>query len=274
VDKFFQGQSSFNYIEKIVLSKIVMSYKKISILVIDIGNTSSSIGYYRNGKVSGVGRCPSRFTSVDEVMPLITAKPVDGVVIASVVPPVNARWKKVMKEAGLPAPLFVSCDLEIGVPVNYPKPEKIGADRLANAAAAVRSLGTPSVVCDFGTALTFDILDAKKGYVGGIICPGLPLMFDYLAEKTELLPHVEPSKTKAVVGRNTKQAMQIGARLGYRGMVREILGALKEDFGVEELPVSCTGGYAGWIFKDWDVSAVIDPKLTLRGVGIIGELNL
>ena len=193
--------------------------------------------------------------------------------IASVVPPVNARWKKALKAAGLPAPLFISHALNLGVPVDYPRPENIGADRLANAAAAARLLGAPSVVCDFGTALTFDILDAEKGYTGGIICPGLPLMFDYLAEKTALLPHITPSKTNAVVGRNTKQAMRIGARLGYRGMVREILAALKNDFGVDELPVCCTGGYAGWIFKDWDVRAVVDPKLTLRGVGIIGELN-
>ena len=131
----------------------------------------------------------------------------------------------------------------------------------------------PSVVCDFGTALTFDILDRKRGYIGGVICPGLPLMFDYLAEKTALLPHVEPSRTKAVVGRNTTQAMQIGARLGYRGMVREILSVLKCDLEAKTLPVCCTGGYAGWIFKDWDVDAVIDPTLTLKGLGIIGELN-
>ncbi|MDF7824307.1 type III pantothenate kinase [Pontiellaceae bacterium B12227] len=245
-----------------------------AILVVDIGNTSTSIGYYRNGKVTSVGRCKSRFQTLEEVAPLITKKAVDAVVIASVVPPVNARWKKAMKASGLPAPLFISCELELGIPVDYPKPENIGADRLANAAAAARLLGTPSVVCDFGTALTFDILDAKRGYKGGIICPGLPLMFDYLAEKTALLPHVEPSKIKAVVGRNTKQAMQIGARLGYRGMVREILQSLEKDFGVDELPVCCTGGYAGWIFKDWDIPAIIDPKLTLRGIGIIGELNL
>jgi len=242
-------------------------------LVIDIGNTSTSIGYHCNGRVSGVGRCKSRFNDVEAVRPLITAKPVDQVVIASVVPPVNARWKKVLKCAGLPAPLFVSYELDLGVPVDYPHKERIGADRLANAAAAAKLFGTPSVVCDFGTALTFDVLDGTRGYIGGIICPGLPLMFDYLAEKTALLPHVEPSRTKAVVGRNTKQAMQIGARLGYRGMVREILEALKNDLHVPNLKVCCTGGYAGWIFKDWDVEAVIDPNLTLKGLGIIGELN-
>ncbi len=244
-----------------------------TLLVIDIGNTSTSVGYYRNGKVSGVKRCDSRFKSPDEIAPLISTKPADGVVIASVVPPVNAKWKRLIKNAGLPDPLFVSHELELGVPIDYPKPENIGADRLANAAAAAKLLGTPSVVCDFGTALTFDVIDGQRGYIGGIICPGLPLMFDYLAEKTELLPHVAPSKTKAVVGRNTKQAMQIGARLGYRGMVREILQSLEKELGTKKLPVCCTGGYAGWIFKDWDLAATIDPNLTLKGLGIIGELN-
>jgi type III pantothenate kinase len=98
-------------------------------------------------------------------------------------------------------------------------------------------------------------------------------MFDYLAEKTALLPHVEPSVTKAVVGRNTRQAMQIGARLGYRGMVRGILDALRVELDAPDLPVCCTGGYAGWIFRKWDVEAIMDPNLTLKGLGIIGELN-
>ncbi len=244
-----------------------------STLVIDIGNTSTSTGYYRNGKVSRVGRCSSRFGADEEVVPLLTARPVDAVVVASVVPPVNAKWKRLVKNAGLPDPLFVHHELELGVLVDYPKPGNMGADRLANAAAAAKLFGTPSVVCDFGTALTFDVLDRNRGYIGGIICPGLPLMFDYLSEKTALLPHVKPSKTKAVVGRNTVQAMQIGARLGYRGMVREVLQSLEKELDASNLPVCCTGGYAGWIFKDWDVAATIDPNLTLKGLGIIGELN-
>ncbi len=243
------------------------------ILVIDIGNTSTSVGYYCNGKVSGVGRCKSGFQAEEEVVSLIMAKRVDAVVLASVLPRVNVLWERVLKRAGLPVPLWVSHELKLGVPVDYPKPEKIGADRLANAAAAAKLLGTPSVVCDFGTALTFDIIDADRGYIGGIICPGLPLMFDYLAEKTALLPQVTPSKTNAVIGRNTKQAMQIGARLGYRGMVREIIHSLEKELGAKNLPVCCTGGYAAWIFDDWDIAATIDPELTLKGLGFIGELN-
>jgi type III pantothenate kinase len=242
-------------------------------LVIDIGNTSTTIGTCRNGRISGVGRCASRFKEADAAALPISGRSVDQVVVASVVPALNARWKRVIKASGLPAPLFVDHTLELGIRVDYPHPERIGADRLANAAAAARLFGTPSVVCDFGTALTFDVVHASRGYIGGIICPGLPLMFDYLAEKTALLPHVEPSKTKAVVGRSTEQAMQIGARLGYRGMVREILGRLRTELDAPDLPVCCTGGYSGWIFKDWDVDAAIDPQLTLKGLGIIGELN-
>lgn len=244
-----------------------------TVLSIDIGNTSTSVGYFRSGKIQRAGRCESRFQSAGEIRPLLTVQPVDAVVVASVVPAVNDRWKRLIRQCRLPEPLMVNHRLNLGVKLDYPRPAKIGADRLANAAAAARLLGTPSVVCDFGTALTFDVIDAERGYIGGIICPGLPLMFDYLAEKTALLPHVAPSKTRAVVGRSTKQAMQIGARLGYRGMVREILQALEQELGTEKLPVCCTGGYAGWIFRDWAVDAVIDPHLTLKGLGIIAELN-
>ena len=244
-----------------------------AVLVIDIGNTSTSVGCFQNDQVSGVGRCPSRFADQSAALALMAGRSVDQVVIASVVPEVNEAWAAAVKTAGLPDPLFVRHSLELGIAVDYPRPERIGADRLANAAAAARYCGAPAVVCDFGTALTFDVVHRERGYIGGIICPGLPLMFDYLSEKTALLPRVEPSKTPDVVGRSTEQAMQIGARLGYRGMVREILTALRAELETPELPVYCTGGYAGWIFEAWDVEAIVDPDLTLKGLGIIGLLN-
>jgi len=242
-------------------------------LVIDIGNTSTSIGIYRKGKVCSICRCESRADPAEDVVTLLENRPAEKVVVASVVPSLNAHWEKWLNAAGFSKVLFVSHKLELGISVNYPNPGKIGADRLANATAAARLIGAPSVVCDFGTALTFDVLDADRSYIGGIICPGLSLMFDYLAEKTALLPHVKPVKTRAVIGRSTRQAMQIGARLGYRGMVREILNNLKKELKVRKLPVCCTGGYAEWIFKEWDVKVLIDPHLTLKGLGIIGELN-
>ena len=235
-------------------------------LVIDIGNISTSLGVYSNGRVSSVQR-------TDSLKPALTLKSVpERAVIASVKPGVNARWKRFLKEQGVQSVLQVSHKTELGIPVSYPKPENIGADRLANACEAAATYGAPVVVCDFGTALTFDIVKKREGYVGGIICPGLPLMFDYLAEKTALLPHIKPVKTSRVIGKSTAEAMRIGARLGYRGMVRETLRELKKELG-RSTRVCATGGFAKWVLEDFDESIVIDSHLTLKGIGRIGELN-
>jgi type III pantothenate kinase len=244
------------------------------VLVIDIGNTSTSLGLYRNGSVEQTRRVPTHFQNPAEVRTALPKEQLGAVVIASVVPSAITPWEQLIQEAGTPAPLIVHHRLNLGVPVDYPQPETIGPDRLANAAAAAHLAGTPCVVCDFGTALTFDILHGERGYIGGIICPGLPLMFDYLAEKTALLPRVTPRKTEQVVGKSTEEAMQIGARIGYRGMVREILSSLEKELGSAPLPLLCTGGYAPWIFEGWDIPAQIDPLLTLYGLGVIAELNL
>lgn len=238
-----------------------------STLCIDVGNTSATIGLYRNGRVSKVHRAPSAEPAIDlETVP-------SRAVIASVKPPVNDAWAQLLSDAGVDEVIWVDHKINLGIPVTYPNPKKIGADRLVNACAAARLYGTPAVVCDFGTALTFDIVAPSDGYVGGIICPGLPLMFDYLAERTELLPHIKPTKTTAVIGKNTKQAMRIGARLGYRGMVRETLTAIKQDMGVDEMHVIATGGFADWVFKGWDMQVPVNKNLTLQGLGIIAELN-
>ncbi len=245
----------------------------MKVLTVDIGNTSVSLGVYRNERMSGVEHYTPQLDKPDTVERYLKRQQVDAVAVASVVPQANTFWKQLLAQAGLPKPLFVDHSCKLGVAIDYPHPEQIGADRLANAAAAAVLFEAPSVVCDFGTALTFDVLDRERGYIGGVICPGLPLMFDYLAEKTALLPHVEPVCTRAVVGRNTTQAMQIGARLGYRGMIRVILEALQNELAACPLNVCCTGGYAEWIFKDWDLQAVAEKHLTLKGLGLIAEWN-
>jgi type III pantothenate kinase len=186
-------------------------------LVIDVGNTSTSLAVARGLKLAMIQRTPS----TEPVLQLRTVPA--RAVIASVKPGVNKRWEKFLKAQGVTDFLWVNHTVNLGVPVSYPRPETIGADRLANACEAAADYGTPVIVCDFGTALTFDIVKKREGYVGGIICPGLPLMFDYLAEKTELLPHIKPVKTTHVVGKSTEEAMRIGAHLGYLGMVKEIL---------------------------------------------------
>lgn len=235
-------------------------------LVIDIGNTSTSLAVARGLKLSNIQRTPS----MEPALRLRTVP--ERAVIASVKPGVNPRWVWFLKGQGVKEFLWVSCQTNLGIPVSYPKPETIGADRLANACEAAAVYGAPVIVCDFGTALTFDIVKKKEGYVGGIICPGLPLMFDYLAEKTALLPHIKPVKTTHVLGRSTEEAMRIGAHLGYLGMVKEILAQLRKELG-HHVKVCATGGFAGWVFEGWDHPVPVDPQLTLKGLARIALLN-
>ena len=236
------------------------------VLVVDIGNTSTSLAVARGLKLSAVHRTPSG-------EPLLKLRTVPKrAVIASVKPGVNQRWEKFLRMQGVTDFLRVDHTTRLGVPVSYPKPETIGADRLANACEAAAGYGTPVIVCDFGTALTFDIVTAKDGYVGGIICPGLPLMFDYLAEKTALLPRIKPVKTTHVVGKSTEEAMRIGAHLGYLGMVKEILARLRKELG-HHTKVCATGGFAGWVFEGWDHAVPVDQQLTLKGLARIAKLN-
>lgn len=239
---------------------------KSATLVVDIGNTSTSLAVARGLKLSSVQRTPSGKPAL-----ALRAVP-ERAVIASVKPDVNKRWEKFLRARGVTDFLWVSHTVNLGVPVSYPKPETIGADRLANACEAAAAYGTPVVVCDFGTALTFDIVTAKDGYVGGIICPGLPLMFDYLAEKTALLPHIKPVKTSHVIGKSTEEAMRIGAHLGYLGMVKEILAQLRKELG-HHAKVCATGGFAKWVFEGWDHPVPVDQRLTLKGLARIATLN-
>lgn len=156
-----------------------------------------------------------------------------------------------------------------GVGVDYPRPASIGPDRLANAVAARQHFGAPVVVVDFGTAVTFDVVNARGDYVGGIIAPGLAAMTDYLHEKTALLPRIRIREISSAIGKSTEQAMLIGAVQGYRGLVRELIGALKRELRVRKLPVIATGGYARLIAARLpEISAVL-PDLTLEGLRLV-----
>jgi len=169
-------------------------------------------------------------------------------------------------------PLMVRAGIPMDVAVDYPKPKTIGADRLANAAGGVVKYGAPLIVADFGTALTFDIVTRDRCYIGGVIAPGLPLMTDYLHERTALLPHVAPGGVCPKIGRSTRGAIQIGAQIGYRGMVREIVGYLSQTLG-DGVTLIGTGGFARWVLGGINMPFVIDPNLTLFGFGTIFERN-
>ncbi|MDR2849847.1 MAG: type III pantothenate kinase [Verrucomicrobiota bacterium] len=245
-------------------------------VVIDVGNTSTGIGLYNGGKVSRVvhvkGGVAKEPEACAEAVRAAARGGASGAVLGSVVPRVNAAWRRlVRREAGLPL-LTVGAGVAMDVAVDYPEPASIGADRLADACGGVRRYGAPLIIADFGTALTFDVVTPDRRYVGGVITPGLPLMTDYLYERTALLPRVELAGACPKLGRSTQEAMRIGAQIGYRGIVREIVAYLCESQRCA-FKLVATGGYAGWALKGSGMDFVIDPELTLFGLGCIAERN-
>jgi type III pantothenate kinase len=193
-----------------------------------------------------------------------------SVVLSSVVPDKD----KVIEETfGSGRILKVSSSIELGILIDYPTPETIGADRLANAVATVSYYGAPAVVVDFGTAVTFDIISESGAYVGGVIAPGLAAMTEYMFDHTALLPRIDLEEPASVIGKSTEEAMQAGAVLGYRGLVKDILEAIVDELGCETPPVIATGGYSTLIANGIPAINLVHENLTLEGLRIIAGLN-
>ncbi|MGH7953500.1 MAG: type III pantothenate kinase [Limisphaerales bacterium] len=246
------------------------------ILLFDIGNTHTHVGLADERRVRKQINVPTREwfgeNAIARVTKFVGAQKISGAILCSVVPRATPRVRKMVRAFWKLDVLELSPKTLRGVGIDYPKPNSIGADRLANAVAAKFHFGTPVVVVDFGTAVTFDVVNSKGNYVGGIIAPGLAAMTDYLHEKTALLPKIKIREPKNVVGKSTAQAMLTGAVHGYRGLIRELIGKLKRELRAKNLPVVATGGYAKLIAaKMPEISAVRDD-LTLEGLRLVWQL--
>jgi type III pantothenate kinase len=239
-----------------------------SVLVLDIGNTSTTAGVVKGNEVSDVRRYPRRQGAETNVQLAIAAyrgTGVSGVALASVVPSLSELWL-----GGVSQSLEVEgWELRTTDPqplkMDVPRPETVGPDRLANAIAAVNRVGSPVMVADFGTALTFDVAVPERGYIGGVIAPGIDLMYSYFNEKTALLPELSFKAGVNAVGNTTEDAMHAGAFHGYRGMVRELSTRIREELGLE-IPLLATGGYAPDVLKDFEEPVEVIPYLTLEGI--------
>lgn len=198
----------------------------------------------------------------------------DAAVISSVVPEKGRLLGELLKKRKTRA-LFVRHDVALGVGIDFPNPRSIGADRLANAAGVIAFYGAPSIVVDFGTAVTFDIVSAEKKYIGGVIAPGLEVMTDYFHRRTALLPKITPAEPRSAIGKSTRAAMLSGAVFGYRGLVKQILTEIERELHTAEKPkVIATGGYAKLIAAKLPAIDRVHPNLTLEGLRMIGTLNL
>ena len=245
------------------------------ILLIDVGNTNTDFALATPRRIQRVVSVP---TAKLNRIPFLRGT-YDACVIASVVPDATRKlqhWLAVEraprpfgKQGAGSLPLLVNAAANLGIGVRYPDKKQIGPDRLANAVGVVRLFGAPAIVVDFGTAVTFDVINEAGEYVGGVIAPGLAAMTHYLHEHTALLPRITPREPRSIIGKSTVGAMQVGAVVGYRGLVREILGVLRRQPGMSRATVVATGGYGGLIARHLREIQHVNPLLTLEGLRFI-----
>ena len=238
-------------------------------LLIDISNSFTKAAVATGHRIGRVHRIPTPELKPATLRALAGKTKPDSVFLSSVVPSKNPTVL-----AAFPNAVVIGPHLDLGVGIDYPNPESIGADRLANAAACAAIYGVPAIVVDFGTAVTFDVLSAKRAYIGGVIAPGLSAMTNYLHEKTALLPLVDLKEPKSAVGRSTCDAMLSGAIHGYRGLIREILAQITaEKFRGKKPAIIATGGDAKLIAGKLPLFDQVDALLTLRGILLIAGKN-
>ena len=233
-------------------------------LLIDNSNTRTKFALAdAHGLLEWRGVLATQEISNESLLELLHDIDFEGVLIGSVVPLKRELMADFFRDKHPVHLLDFRSPLGIGI--DYPKPEQIGADRLANAVGVLKRHGAPAVVIDFGTAVTFDVISADPAYLGGVIAPGLGAMSGYLTRKTALLPEIELIEPATAIGKSTVEAMQAGAVYGYRGLVRGILAEILKQLP-QNVFIVATGGDAALIADGVSEITTVDHDLTLDGL--------
>ena len=252
------------------------------LLAVDIGNTNVSLGLYDGERLAASWRLATRIDkTADEfgvelvqLMRLQEIEPstVTGIVVASVVPSLNPAFQEAVRRYLGHEALVVGPGVKTGVRIRYDNPKDVGSDRVANALATYRRYGGPAIVIDFGTAVTYDAIDADGYYLGGAIAPGIQVSLDALIAHTARLPRVEPVAPAQAIGANTVAAIQSGLLWGTVGQVEGMVARFRRELGGTARVVA-TGGHAELVAGLTQVIEVVDPLLTLEGLRLIHAQN-
>jgi type III pantothenate kinase len=251
------------------------------LLAIDIGNTQTHIGAFEGEELADHWRFATEADATSDVLAVrlrgllelggVKPAEIDAAVVSSVVPALRPAYEAVGKRFGVPI-LTVEPGIKTGISIKVDDPREVGADRLVNAVAAFEKFGGPTVVVDFGTAITFDVVSAEGEYVGGVIGPGVEISVDALAQRTAKLPRVELTPPERVIGTNTIDSIRSGLVYGFAGAIDGVAARIAEELGGSPRFVA-TGGLATTVAPLCDSIDEVDDRLTLDGLRLIWERN-
>ncbi len=252
------------------------------LLAIDIGNTEITLGVFEGEELRTTWRLATRLHRVaDEYAALLMKllehrglklSDISEIAVCCVVPPLLATILDMCRQYFNVTPFVVGAGVKTGVRIRMDNPREVGADRIVNAAAAHQLYGGPTIITDFGTATTFDVVSREGDYLGGVIAPGIGIAAEALYTRTAMLPRVELARPSRVIGTNTISAMQSGIVYGYIGLIEGIVSRIKKELG-EKTRVVATGGYSRLIGSETSVIDTVNPDITLIGLRLIYHLN-
>jgi len=254
------------------------------LLAVDVGNSTTVVGLFRDDELLHHWRLTTQdgWTSDELALRLFgffayeglsLRDDLDGIVVASVVPPVTEVIERLIDEHLRVPAIMVAPGIRTGIPLRYENPREIGADRIANAVATVELYGGPAIAVDFGTSTNFDAIDRNGAFVGGAIAPGVAISTAALVARAAQLPEVVLVRPPAAIGRTTVQALQSGIVYGFAGQVDAIVERIAAELGPNVTTVA-TGGMASAVLDTCSSIDHHDPMLTLKGLRLIWDRNV